>query len=351
MTELYTEAVELLQDLIRLPSFSKEEDQTAEVIFAWLKSRGVEVRRHKNNVWAVNRHFDRTKPSVLLNSHHDTVRPNKGYTRDPFAPVIEDGKLYGLGSNDAGGSLVSLLALFVNFYEKENLAYNLIMTATAEEENSGSDGLESLLKHLPEHEFAVVGEPTDMHLAVAEKGLLVIDGVALGKSGHAAHNNTENALLKAVEDINWINDYDFEKESGTLGKVKMSVTQIHAGQQHNVVPASCQFVVDVRVNDCYSNREVFEIIDRHTKSQMTARSFRLNSSSIPLVHPLVQAGKALGRETYGSPTVSDQAVLSGPSLKLGVGSSLRSHSADEFVLLDEIKQGIELYIRLFGKIL
>ena len=349
--KLHEKATELLKKLITTQSFSGEEDQTALLIIQYLESFGIKTNRIKNNVWATNKHFDSSKPSILLNSHHDTVKPNKGYTNDPFDAKVEDGKLYGLGSNDAGGCLVSLLSLFAHFYESENLKYNLIIAATAEEESSGTNGLRSILEDLPPFEFAVVGEPTQMQLAIAEKGLLVIDGYAPGKAGHAAHENTENAIYNALEDIQWIKSYAFPKVSEVLGKVKMSVTQINAGSQHNVVPADCHFVMDVRVNEHYSNQEVFAIIDQHTKSRMEARSFRLNSSSIPLDHPIVQAGIALGRSTYGSPTLSDQANLSCPSLKLGPGDSTRSHQANEYIYLSEIEEGVDIYIKLFKTIL
>jgi len=348
---LYSDALALLKKLIQTPSFSGEEDETAELITQWLHSFDVETKRVDNNIWATNLHFDPEKPNILLNSHHDTVKPNKGYTNDPFHAFESDGKLYGLGSNDAGGCLVSLMALFVYFYKQKDLKYNLILAATAEEENAGEKGLVSLLPIFPSIDFAVVGEPTEMQLAIAEKGLLVIDGYAPGKPGHAAHENTENAIYNALEDINWIRTYQFPKVSDVLGKVKMSVTQINAGEQHNVVPASCHFVVDVRVNDAYNNQSVFDVIQANTISEMKARSFRLNSSSIPKDHPIVKAGMALGRTTYGSPTLSDQACLSCPSLKLGPGLSTRSHSANEYIYLKEIEEGIALYIEIFNNIL
>lgn len=349
--ELHQKAIELLKKLIETPSFSCEEHETAKLISAWFDEHQIPFHRNGNNVWATNKHFNESKPTILLNSHHDTVKPNTGYTNDPFEAKVEDGKLYGLGSNDAGGCLVSLIALFTHFYESVNLNYNLLIAATAEEESSGPNGLNSLLPILPPIEFAMVGEPTQMNLAIAEKGLLVIDGYAPGISGHAAHTNTENAIYNALDDIQWIRNYSFPKNSKVLGPVKMSVTQINAGSQHNVVPATCHFVMDVRVNEHYSNEEVFDIINAHTKSEMKARSFRLNSSSIPENHPIVQAGIALGRTTYGSPTLSDQAALSCPSLKLGPGDSTRSHQANEYIYLNEIEEGIDLYIKLFETIL
>ena len=323
---LHNNAIDLLKSLISTPSFSGEEAQTAKIIASWLTKNGVEINRHKNNVWATNKYFDQNKPTVLLNSHHDTVKPNKAYTNNPFESKIENGKLYGIGSNDAGGCLVSLMSTFVHFYSQKDLKYNLVLAATAEEENSGPNGLNNLQKILPEITFAVIGEPTEMQISVSEKGLLVIDAFASGIAGHAAHENTENAIYNAMQDIDWIRNYTFPKTSPTLGNVKMSVTQINAGEQHNVVPANCHFVIDVRTNEYYTNQEIFEIFDANTKSELKARSFHLNSSSISLDHPIVQAGISLGKKTYGSPTLSDQAVLTCPSLKLGPGVSARSHS-------------------------
>ena len=349
--EIYNNAVELLKELIKTPSFSGEEDKTADLILKWLAALNIKAERMDNNVWTTNKYFDAAKPSILINSHHDTVKPNNSYTNNPFEAKEKDGKLYGLGSNDAGGCLVSLMAMFVHFYEQKDLKYNLVLAATAEEENSGPKGLNSILEFLPPIDFAVAGEPTEMHLAIAEKGLLVLDGYAMGTPGHAAHENTDNAIYNAMEDAQWIRNYTFPKVSSMLGKVKMSVTQINGGEQHNIVPATCHFVVDIRVTDAYQNREVFELIDSNTKSKLEARSFDKNSSSIPVSHPIVQAGVRFGRSTYGSPTLSDQAVLKCPSLKLGPGVSTRSHSADEFICLDEITEGIELYINIFNEIL
>lgn len=341
----------LLQRLIAIPSFSGEESETADEIVAFLRKRDISTQRHQNNVWALNKYFDPEKPTLLLNSHHDTVRPNSGYTRDPFSPDIENKRLYGLGSNDAGAALVGLLATFVHFYAQENLNYNLLFAATAEEENSGKNGIRAVLPQFPPITVAIVGEPTQMQLAIAEKGLLVIDAYAKGKPGHAAHSNTKNPIYKAVSDIDWLSTYHFPKESALLGKVKISVTQIEAGTQHNVVPEQCHFVIDVRVNEHYTNREVFKYLDQHTLSRLEARSFRHNSSGITLEHPLVKAGIALGRQTYGSPTLSDQAALDVPSLKLGPGDSTRSHQANEFICLSEIEKGIELYQKLLAQVL
>ncbi|PHS51508.1 MAG: acetylornithine deacetylase [Lutibacter sp.] len=349
--KLTIEAIELLKKLILTQSFSGEENETAVLIMQWFSTHKITFKSDNNNVWATNKYFDKDKKTILLNSHHDTVKPNKGYTRDPFNPEIIDGKLYGLGSNDAGGCLVSLLVLFTYFYERTDLNYNLVIVASAEEESSGKNGLNSMLKIIPEIDFAIIGEPTLMQLAIAEKGLLVLDCDAKGTSGHAAHGIANNAIYNAINDINWIQNFEFSKQSESLGKVKMTVTQIEAGNQHNVIPASCKYVVDVRVTDSYSNQEVLDIIQSHVKSEVIARSLRLNSSSIPSNHPIVNAGIKLGRKTYGSPTLSDQAVLSCPSLKLGPGESLRSHTADEFIYIKEIEEGIDLYIKLLNEIL
>lgn len=349
--QLITDSVELLKALIRIPSISKDEHGTAAVIEQFLAAKGVQTHRKQNNIWAFNKNYDSNKPTILLNSHHDTVKPNTGYTRDPFSPDIVAGKLYGLGSNDAGGCLVSLIATFLHFYEADDLAYNLCLAATAEEEISGRDGIESVVPDLGPLAFAIVGEPTLMQLAIAERGLMVLDCVANGKAGHAAREEGENAIYNAIKDIEWFQTYRFPKESESFGTVKMSVTVIQAGSQHNVVPATCEFVVDVRVTDRYRNEEILEIIQSHVACDVKARSTRLKSSSIPKDHPIVLAGVALGRETYGSPTTSDQALLDIPSLKLGPGDSARSHMADEFIYVDEIHQGIRLYIDILGRVL
>jgi acetylornithine deacetylase len=351
ISELTNKAIELLKQLIETQSFSGEEEKTAVLIETWFDQRSIPFQRENNNIWAVNKYFDKNKPTILLNSHHDTVKPNKAYTKDPLkAEIIED-KLYGLGSNDAGGSLVSLLATFAYFYEYKDLKYNLMILASAEEENSGSKGIRSVLPLLPEIDFVIVGEPTLMHLAIAEKGLLVLDCYAHGESGHAAHGTGDNALYKAVEAINWFKDFKFKKVSKTLGGVKMTVTQIEAGKQHNVVPAICHFVVDVRTTDQYTNKEVLDIIKENVEVEVKERSLRHNSSSIPLNHPIVIAGEKLGRNIYGSPTMSDQTALTCPSLKLGPGESLRSHTADEFIYVDEIEEGIKIYIDLLNELM
>lgn len=351
LEDLTNHSIELLKQLVSTPSFSREEDLTATTIESYLQDKGVKTNRKINNVWAVNLHFDPEKPTILLNSHHDTVKPNSGYSRDPFSPDVEEGKLYGLGSNDAGGCLVSLIATFLYYYERSDLNYNICLAATAEEEISGVNGLELILPDLGNLDFAIVGEPTLMQLAIAERGLLVLDCLAEGVSGHAAREEGENAIYKALEDIEWFRTYRFAKESELFGFVKMNVTMIEAGTQHNVIPASCKFTVDVRVTDAYRNEEVLKIIRNNVGCRVTPRSVRLKSSSISKDHPLVQAGLSLGRETYGSPTTSDQALLDIPSLKMGPGDSARSHSADEYIHIDEIQQGIKMYVEMLGKIL
>ena len=351
INQLKKEALELLKNLIATQSFSGEENETALLIMQWFSNHDIRFESDKHNVWAKNKYFDAAKKTILLNSHHDTVKPNKGYTKNPYNPEVSDGKLFGLGSNDAGGSLVSLLATFTYFYDRNDLNYNVVLVASAEEESSGLNGLNSMLQIIPPIDFAIIGEPTLMQLAIAEKGLLVLDCEAKGTSGHAAHGIGDNAIYKAIEDIHWFQNFEFPKESEMLGKVKMTVTQINAGIQHNVIPATCNFVVDVRVTDVYSNQEVLDIVQSQVKCEVKARSLRLNSSSIPQDHPIVKAGIKLGRKTYGSPTLSDQAVLSCPSLKLGPGDSFRSHTADEFIYVNEIEEGIDLYIKILNEIL
>ncbi|WP_430614739.1 M20 family metallo-hydrolase [Flavobacterium sp. JP2137] len=347
---LFDESIALLQQLIATPSFSKEEAQTAAIIEKHLNGKGIKTERLLHNVWAFNKHFDASKPTILLNSHHDTVRPNGDYTKDPFTPEIADGKLYGLGSNDAGGCLVSLIAAFVFFYEQTDLKYNLCLAATAEEEISGHDGLERILPLLGKLDFAIVGEPTQLQLAIAERGLMVLDCRAHGKSGHAARGEGENAIYKALADIHWFNSYQFARVSELFGAVKMSVTMIQAGSQHNVVPSVCDFVVDVRVTEVYTNEELLELIQHFVSSEVKVRSTRLKPSSIDVNHPIVQAGIALGKTKYGSPTTSDQALLRIPSLKMGPGDSARSHTADEFIYLEEIQGGIADYINIIQQI-
>ena len=358
--KLYDAAVDLLNQLIAIPSFSKSEEGSAELIYQFLKGQGVIAEQLQNNVWAVNKHFDPAKPTILLNSHHDTVKPNPQYTKDPFEPVVENGRLYGLGTNDAGGCLVSLIAAFLHFYNEPSLQYNLLLAATAEEEISGAGGIELLLKSSQlssvlkgkNIDCAIVGEPTTMDLAVAEKGLIVLDCMAHGKAGHAAREEGENAILNAFACINWFSTYRFDKISPWLGPVKMSVTVINTeNKAHNMVPSQCSFVVDVRITEMYTHEEVLETIRQHVTCDVTPRSMRLRSTGISQDHPLIKAGLALGKKCYGSPTSSDKALMPFPALKCGPGESGRSHTADEFIYLHEIEEGIDGYIKMLEQVI
>jgi acetylornithine deacetylase/succinyl-diaminopimelate desuccinylase-like protein len=339
-------AINLLEQLIAIPSFSKEEDKTALILEGFFKQHEIPTERKGNNVWVRNKYFKAGLPTVLLNSHHDTVRPNTAYTRDPFHAEIIDGKLYGLGSNDAGGPLVCLVLTFLHFYEQKNLKFNLVLAASAEEEISGAGGIESIWDLLPAVDFAIVGEPTLCKMAIAEKGLMVLDCTVHGKAGHAAREEGVNAIYEAIKDIEWLRTYKYPKVSPTLGEVKMTTTVIHAGKQHNVVPAECSFTVDVRVTDQYSLEEVVDIIRKNVRASITPRSLRMRSSGIPEDHPLVVAAKNLRIPLYGSPTTSDQALIPVPSVKIGPGDSARSHTADEFIYVAEIVKGIDTYIAL-----
>lgn len=341
-------ATDLLQQLIATPSFSREEDKTAQLLEAFFRTHGVATERKDNNVWARNRYFREGVPTILLNSHHDTVRPNSAYTRDPFDAAIADGKLYGLGSNDAGGPLVSLILAFLHFYDKERLPFNLVMAASAEEEISGAQGIESIWNHLPSIDFAIVGEPTRCEMAIAEKGLMVLDCVAHGRAGHAAREEGVNAIYEAIKDIHWLKQYRFPRVSETLGEVKMTTTVIQAGKQHNVVPAECSYTVDVRVTDQYTLEEVLETIRKNVNATVTPRSLRMRPSGIAADHPLVRAAKQMNIPLYGSPTTSDQAMIPVPSVKIGPGDSARSHTADEFIYVEEIAKGIDMYIALLN---
>ena len=348
------DAIRLLQQLIAIPSLSKQEDKTAVCLESFLTNQGVAFHRLQNNVWTSNKKFDASKPTVLLNSHHDTVPANAAYTRDPHLATIEDGKLYGLGSTDAGASLVSLLAAFLYFNEAEDLPYNIVWAASAEEEISGKNGIEKLFfdeafKKLFLHadSFAIVGEPTQLELAIAEKGLLVLDCTAHGRAGHAARDEGENALYKAMDAIHWFRNYQFEKISPVLGPVKMTVTSIQTqNKAHNIIPATCSFVVDIRVNELYTHEQILDTIKQHVDIEVMPRSTRMRSSSIDVNHPVIKAGISLGKKTYGSPTTSDKALIPLPSLKCGPGFSAQSHSADEFVAVSDIEDGVSFYIAL-----
>lgn len=349
------DAIALLQRLITTPSLSGNESDTADILAAELASRGVVVRRHHNNIWALSEGFDANKPTLMLNSHQDTVKPSQNYTRDPFEATIEEGKLYGLGSNDAGASLVSLVVTFCNNYNTSALPYNLLLALTAEEENMGERGMRAFLPHLVEQgvkvDMVLVGEPTSMQPAVGERGLVVLDCVAHGKSGHAARNEGDNALYKAMTDIENLRNFHFEKVSELLGDIKITITQISAGTQHNIVPDECRFVVDIRTTDAYSNEEVVELLQKAVECDAKPRSTRVRASAIALSHPLVESAMAIGREPFISPTTSDRAIMQGlPALKMGVGESSRSHTADEFVLTSEIEEGIAIYQKLLNEL-
>lgn len=343
---LTQEAVSLLQQLISIPSVSRDETAAADCLQQYIEMQGMTTGRRGNNVWSISPMFDLKKPTLLLNSHIDTVKPVSGWRKDPFRPQLEsNGKLYGLGSNDAGASVVSLLQVFLSLC-RTTQKYNLVFLASCEEEVSGKEGIESVLPGLPPIAFAIVGEPTEMQPAVAEKGLMVLDVTATGRSGHAARNEGDNAIYKVLEDIAWFRDFRFAYESPLLGPVKMSVTMINAGTQHNVIPDKCSFVVDIRSNECYTNEQLFKEIESHIKCRAVPRSFRLGSSSVPLDHPIVERAIAMGRTPFGSPTLSDQALMSFPSMKMGPGKSARSHTADEFIFVREIEEAIGMYLKL-----
>lgn len=347
--ELTDRAVELLKHLIATPSVSRSEEMAANIMEQAIRDLGFQPRREANNVWALDPHFDESRPTLLLNAHLDTVKPVATWTRNPYCPELDGDVLYGLGSNDCGGGLVSLLQVFAWLTAKEQ-PYNVIYLASAEEEVSGKDGISRVLPLLPPVEVAIVGEPTGMQPAIAEKGLMVLDVVAHGTSGHAARGEGVNAIYEALEDLHFLHTHKFRKVSDLLGPTIMNVTMIHAGTQHNVVPDRCEMVVDVRTNEFYQNEFVFEFLKKHLKSEVTARSFRLHSSRIDPHHPIVRRCKSMGLKPFGSPTLSDQALMSFPSLKLGPGDSSRSHSADEFIRISEIAAAIETYIRLLDQI-
>lgn len=350
MEILKNDARNFLIELIETPSFSREEENTARIIEKYLSLKNIPFQRKGNNIWAENLYYDESLPTILLNSHHDTVKPNSAYTLNPFKAVEKDGKIFGLGSNDAGASLVSLWAVFTHFYAQK-LKYNLIYAATAEEEISGPNGVKSILKDLGKIDFAIVGEPTKMDLAIAEKGLVVLNCIAKGTASHAAHINEDNSIYKAVRDIRKIQNFEFDKVSEVLGKVKATVTIVNAGSQHNVVPDQCYFTVDVRTNEHYSNSEIVEIFQEELESEIQPRSLALNSSKISLNHPFVLAAQHENCGLYGSPTVSDQALMPFDSVKMGPGDSTRSHTADEFIYQKELDEGIEKYIKILSHIL
>jgi acetylornithine deacetylase len=342
--------IDLLTSLIAIPSFSRDEQAASNYLESWLQHEGLPVHRKGNNVWCEQiREADDTRPTLLLNAHIDTVQPASGYTRNPFSAEIADGKIYGLGANDDGGSLIALLAVYEQLHNTPQ-PYHLIFSATAEEEVSGSGGLEMILPDLGHIDFAIIGEPTAMQMAVAEKGLMVLDCTAHGRSGHAARNEGDNALYHALNDVEWIKNYRFNKTSPFLGDVKMTVTQIQAGTQHNVIPDICTFVVDIRSNEMYSNAEILDIISANVKSDVKARSTRLNSSQLDINHPAVVRGKQLGLTCFGSPTTSNQAIVHFPTMKIGPGNSARSHTANEYISISELEQGIHLFNQLLNNL-
>ena len=349
LVKLQNDALELLKELISIKSFSFKEDKTADKIEKWLNKKGIITKRSVNNIIAFNKYYDKKKPNILLNSHHDTVEPNSTYTIDPYHPIIKDDKLYGLGSNDAGGALVSLITTFVSFYNDKDLNYNIILLASAEEERSGNNGIKSIMPELPKINLAIIGEPTLMNIAIAEKGLIVFDLIVKGTSSHAAHINIDNPIYKCMRTIEKISKIKFDKKSKNLGDVKLTVTQINAGVQHNVVPSDVRIVLDVRVNDKYSNEEIFKYLNKVLDCEVVPRNLDLNSSSISEGHKIIKAGDNLGFKKYGSPTLSDQAKIDCDSIKLGPGDSLRSHTADEFIYVNEINDGIKKYIELINE--
>ena len=361
--EICQEAVALLKQLIATPSVSRDEARAADVLEAYMTGKGLNPRRHGNNIWCFSKSFDERKPAILLNAHIDTVKPVAGWQHDPFTPTVAGDRLYGLGSNDCGGGLVSLLEVFIALNGHPIIPItpinpidpinplpptNLIFLASCEEEVSGKNGIESVLPLLPPIDFAIVGEPTGMQPAIAEKGLMVIDATAHGKAGHAARNEGDNAIYHAMQDILWLKDWQFPKQSELLGPVKQTVTIVNAGTQHNVVPDQCTFTIDVRSNECYTNEEIFEYFQTHLRSELKARSFRLSPSHIPMEHPFVQACIQQGLKPFGSPTLSDQALMPFPSLKFGPGDSARSHTADEYIKISEIEGAISLYMKLLN---
>lgn len=342
-------AIDVLKALIRIPSISRDEEAAADFIFNYLTAQGAHPKRHHNNVWCEQPVPKGNHPTLLLNAHIDTVKPAASWVHDPFTPTIENDRLYGLGSNDCGGGLVTLMQVFLALKDDATLPYHLIFLASAEEEVSGKNGIESVLPLLPPIDVAIVGEPTGMQPAVAEKGLMVLDCTTHGRSGHAARNEGVNAIYKALPCIEWFRTYQFEQQTDLLGPVKMSVTMVNAGTQHNVVPDTCQFVVDVRANECYTNEELLGIIRQHLPDcDILPRSTRLHSSRIDINHPIVQAAIAEGRTPFGSPTLSDQALMRFSSFKMGPGDSARSHTAEEFITLSEIREATEMYIKIIN---
>ncbi|MCO5231851.1 MAG: M20/M25/M40 family metallo-hydrolase [Chitinophagales bacterium] len=349
-TIIFQKTFQLLKDLIATPSLSREEENAAQVIRDFFTTENIIFHTRQNNTWAFNKYFDKNLPTLLLNSHIDTVKPSSLYTKNPYSPIEEDGKLYGLGSNDAGGALVSLIGAFLYFYDQKNLPFNICIAATAEEEISGSNGIASISDITSSCTLAIVGEPTEMQMATAERGLMVIDATVYGVTGHAARDTGDNAIYKAIEDIHWIKNHQLEKLCPVLGATKMTVTVIEAGKQHNVVPDICKYVIDVRTTAAYDYEELIQFLQSHLHAQIQARSTRLQPSVIADEHPIVQAAKELNIPTFGSATLSDQALLKIPSIKMGPGKSERSHTADEYIFIQELEEGLNIYIQLIKKL-
>ncbi len=350
---LYDNAIKLLKNLIKTPSFSKEEDKTADIIESYLRDKYIIFKRYKNNIWAFNKYYDEHKPNILLSSHHDTVMASSKYTINPFDPIEKYNKIFGLGSNDAGGSLVSLLAVFTYYYNYDNLKYNILFAATAEEEISGNNGIKILYKKFfPKIYFAFIGEPTNMQMNIGENGLLVLDIYFYGKSSHVAMSkNGENAIINAFNNLSWMINYKFTKKSIILGSVKMNITQINGGIQHNIIPDTCKMVVDIRVNELYSNKEIVNIISNKIHNgKVIPRSTNLNAKIISKDHPIVRIGLDLGLSTCVSSTISDRLLISNDALKIGPGDSSRSHIADEYIYKHEIKDAIDIYINIMNKL-
>ena len=348
LNDYVNDAVELLKRLIETPSVSRDETAAANVMANYLERWGLPYGREGNNLWVGCPDWDNNRPTVMLNAHIDTVKPVSTWTRNPYEACVEDDRLYGLGSNDCGGGLVSLLQTYRIMKDRQR-PFNVLWVASAEEEVSGKDGFSRVLPLLPPVNVAIVGEPTGMQPAIAEKGLMVIDGYAHGVSGHAAREEGVNAIYEALDDLVWLRDYRFRKTSPLLGPTKMTVTVVEAGTQHNVVPDQLHFVIDVRTNEYYQNEYLFEFLRKHMKKcELQARSFRLHSSSFPEDHPLIMRCKAMGKTPFGSPTLSDQALMPFPSFKMGPGQSSRSHSADEFICISEIADAIDTYVRLLS---
>lgn len=350
MKNLYEQALLLLKKLISIRSFSGEEDLAADEIEKFLKEHKVSAIRKFNNIWCYNKYFGQQKPVIMLNSHLDTVKPNSQYINDPFDPIIKNGRLYGLGSNDAGAALVSLIATFLYFYERKDLPFNLCLAVTAEEETSGQTGIKCILHDLMPVSFAIVGEPTNMQLAIAEKGSIVLDCLSTGRAGHAAREEGDNAIYKAIKDIQWFSTFVFPGDPGNPAPVKMTITEINADGQHNVVPGECSFTVDIRFDHSYTAKEILNTIKNHTFCDTSLRSNVLRPTSIDILHPVVKTGIAIGRKTYFSETSSDQGWLNVPSVKMGPGDSARSHTADEYICLSEISEGIAIYTELLESI-